>query len=615
MIISDAVEDTRKIQSLIADGCYISIVRWPSQQEWLSSYDDWVLWLSDTDLRGVLKASLDRKPRLHLLRHPDATHSFRGLGLNRCPSQWSGSTESLETLDVDLLQANDELVLNKVVVGRAFTYQPGGHAHSLWQRLKIAWAQLRRLPQYQPLALTVEGSQDQKLKTAVLGISLMAHAESSSLSRSILPDHSANDGLFYALLVAPLSIMQMLRAVVAESMRSASQQTGFLGILRVAGLRVHALRSFRYSVDEQVHQASVLDLTVLKGAVRLAVPEASGWEHCQMAGRSSWRVQALPSSAETVTALTAKPLPLIRHASAEDFRELYQTLRDNARITSGYVVFMILSVLLAGFGLYADSAPVIIGAMILAPLMAPIVSLAMGLTRQDFQLMKSSAQTVLIGVLVALGVSMVLSFLLPLTLETSEISARLRPTLLDLGVAILSGIAGAYAHARSEAAKSLAGVAIAVALVPPLAVSGIGLGWFSADVALGALLLFITNLAGIVFAASLTFLLLGFAPFARARKGLMTSAIAVLLVSIPLAFSFQQLAREAAIVDLFQQVSSPSLDVRSVRVLSSGQPVQIRLDIVRRDNADSVRIQALKQALEDRLSQPVLLEVTWIDQY
>lgn len=616
LVISDAVDQAKQVQSLIAEGVYVSVIRWPSQQLLLTEYEDWVLWLADTELREVLHFSLELRPRLHLLRHPEATHSLRGLGLNRCLTRWpDGQSEPSKEISVDLLQANGDLVLNKIVVGRAFTYQPGGHAHSIWQRLKTAWRQLRRMRQYQPLSVTIEGPQDQRLETAVLGISLMPHVQSSSLSRGILSENAANDGLFYALLVAPLSIMQMLRAVFLEALRSASQQTGFLGILRVPTLRISAQASFRYYLDERVFQASVLELNVLNKAVRLCVPQNSAWDACKTSTRTTWRTQSLPVSAETVTALTAKPLPFIQHASSEDFRELYQTLRENAKISSGYLVFMILSALLAGFGLYADSAPVIIGAMILAPLMGPIISLSMGLTRQDFLLMKSSAFTVLSGVIVALAVSMALSFLLPLNLETSEISARLRPTLLDLGIAILSGIAGAYAHARVEAAKSLAGVAIAVALVPPLAVSGIGFGWFSAPVALGALLLFVTNLAGILFAASVTFLLLGFAPFSRARKGLLTTAAAVLLVSFPLAISFQQLAKEAAIVDLFHQVDSKSLDIRAVRVMQSGEPLLIRLEIVRTGLTDKTNVTALKHELESLLNQGVQLEVSWIESY
>jgi uncharacterized hydrophobic protein (TIGR00271 family) len=291
------------------------------------------------------------------------------------------------------------------------------------------------------------------------------------------------------------------------------------------------------------------------------------------------------------------------------------TLRENAQISTTFLVFMVLSALLASFGLYADSTPVIIGAMILAPLMAPIISLSMAMARQDINLMHSSTKTLMTGLFVAMGFAMLLSFMLPMHLETTEISARLRPTLLDLGVAIISGIAGAYAYARVDAAKSLAGVAIAVALVPPLAVTGIGLGWMSPRIAFGALLLFLTNLAGIVFAASITFLLLGYAPFSRARRGIVLALIAVMLVSVPLAISFRQLSKEAAIVDVVDELRPSSVNVRSVGVLSTGSPIRIRMEIVSQGAHDTMRIRRLKQQLSEALSTEVELEVSWINLY
>lgn len=143
---------------------------------------------------------------------------------------------------------------------------------------------------------------------------------------------------------------------------------------------------------------------------------------------------------------------------------------------------MILSTLITAFGLYADSAPVIIGAMILAPLISPIVSFSMGLIRYDSNLLKVSFKTILIGTFASLLFASFVSIIIPLKVVTSEISARLTPTLLDLGIAVASGVAAAFAHAKEGIAKSLAGVAIAVALVPPLVVAGVGIGWMDWDV-------------------------------------------------------------------------------------------------------------------------------------
>lgn len=126
--------------------------------------------------------------------------------------------------------------------------------------------------------------------------------------------------------------------------------------------------------------------------------------------------------------------------------------------------------------------------------------------------------------------------LMPLNLLTDEMSSRLTPNILDLMVAIISGIAGAYA--KTEVAKSLAGVAIAVVLIPPLSVVGIGIGWGNTQIMYGSFLLFATNLAGITLSAALTFFIMGFSPVKRATKGIVLTSLFLLIVTIPLLYRF-----------------------------------------------------------------------------
>jgi uncharacterized membrane protein len=120
-------------------------------------------------------------------------------------------------------------------------------------------------------------------------------------------------------------------------------------------------------------------------------------------------------------------------------------------------------------------------------------------------------------------------------------NARVNPTLLDLGIAILSGIAAAYTKSFKEISQNLAGVAIAVALVPPLAVAGIGLGYSDFNMFFGAFLLFFTNLVGIVLAAVLTFQVLGFSNVVKSKKGFAFVFILLIIVSFPLYFSYDHM--------------------------------------------------------------------------
>lgn len=193
----------------------------------------------------------------------------------------------------------------------------------------------------------------------------------------------------------------------------------------------------------------------------------------------------------------------------------------------------------------------VIGAMLVAPLMVPILGLAgaliSGWRRQAVQ----SAALIIGGVLAAVVVSYALSAWAPqvLSLETNaQISSRVNPSLMDILIAIAAGAAGAFATVNSRVASSIAGVAIAVALVPPLAVVGISLSAQRYSDAGGAMLLFFTNFVAIVLAAAAVFAVGGFIPPGllqrRLRDVLTTMApFAALAAVIPVALTPETVIR------------------------------------------------------------------------
>ncbi|MCC5915947.1 MAG: TIGR00341 family protein [Cryomorphaceae bacterium] len=312
---------------------------------------------------------------------------------------------------------------------------------------------------------------------------------------------------------------------------------------------------------------------------------------------------------ETVSELTRGPLPFILHASTEEFKELFQVLRENATPKASYLVLMVLSTILATFGLFANSAPVVIGAMILAPLMSPIISLSMGTLRQDKGLIINSIYTIASGLGLAFLCSVLITLLTPLNAPNAEILSRTSPNLLDLGIAVFSGVAGAYAHAREEVAKTLAGVAIAVALVPPLAVAGIGLGWFDGGIFFGATLLLLTNLAGMVLAGAFTFLLLGFSPFRLAQRGLLISAAIVLLLSIPLGLGFYKMVYESNVVERIESWErDDKIQIKDVQMLGLN-PLTISVRLISDHTLSDSEIDKIKEEIEERLGKKVSLEV------
>lgn len=153
---------------------------------------------------------------------------------------------------------------------------------------------------------------------------------------------------------------------------------------------------------------------------------------------------------------------------------------DEARIalskpSLGFFILLISSAVIASLGLISNSMAVVIGAMIVAPLMDPILSLAFGLAVSDGKLIRRSAVTIGFGVLAVIGTAALISLGLSISHVQSEITGRTSPNLIDLGIAIAAAIAGSFSMTRKQLSNSIAGVAIAVALVPPLCVSGIGL--------------------------------------------------------------------------------------------------------------------------------------------
>ncbi|MGD8464126.1 MAG: DUF389 domain-containing protein [Anaerolineae bacterium] len=198
--------------------------------------------------------------------------------------------------------------------------------------------------------------------------------------------------------------------------------------------------------------------------------------------------------------------------SLHEQTEVYKALREGADPKIDFFVMIGLSAAISTFGLLQNSAAVIIGAMLVAPLMAAIFGLSLSVVRGDVRLLRRATSALVRGIALSVAVSTLLTLIMPDTALYSEILNRTQPSLLDLGVALASGAAGAYALCRKEVSASLPGVAIAAALVPPLAVVGIGLARWEGSIAGGAMLLFLTNLVAISAAGGLVFIWLGFRP-------------------------------------------------------------------------------------------------------
>jgi len=248
--------------------------------------------------------------------------------------------------------------------------------------------------------------------------------------------------------------------------------------------------------------------------------------------------------------------------SGERRSEVQRQLGENSSPDFDFFLLTLLSSVIATLGLLTDSAATIIGAMLVAPLMTPIIGLGMASVTGNSDLLRKAASALVKGALLSIFISFLLTLgnrfmpFLDLRVENlpHEVLIRTQPSPIDLGIALAGGLAAAFALAMPDISAALPGVAIATALMPPLSVVGVGLAFGRVDVAGGALLLFLTNAVTIAFAGMLVFVALG---FSRERLGLennvhhlprnlVVSAVVILILRAPLTYFSIKFVREGA---------------------------------------------------------------------
>ena len=289
---------------------------------------------------------------------------------------------------------------------------------------------------------------------------------------------------------------------------------------------------------------------------------------------------------------------------------------------SRFVVLIVLSALIAALGLANDSAAVVIGAMLIAPLMTPMLGSAAAIVEGWPRRFLHTFFIVIVGALLAIAVGFIVAVVMPRLQPgsplTGEIIARTSPNLADLAIALAAGAAGAYVVIRSEASSALPGVGIAVALVPPLATVGITAGVGATELAFGALLLFLTNLLAIVLAAGVTFSLAGFGAYRSAQvrlEGILAAGVFVALlfvISIPLAINAVQTYglsdRNRAAVEVVQEWD-PSFSIESLVVDPTRKPTLVTVLVAGADEPqEGLRLASM---LAERLEVPVDLALSY----
>jgi len=329
-----------------------------------------------------------------------------------------------------------------------------------------------------------------------------------------------------------------------------------------------------------------------------------------------WLWDSLLGAAAHVEAVCA---PMRRPVAAGDLTRLRQDLLEESQLSWHYLVLVISSCIIATLGLLSNSAAVIIGAMLIAPLMLPIRGAAFGILEADRGLIRASILSLMVGSLLAIAISALIGVTTGIAQFGSEVIARTQPNLLDLGIAVTAGALAGVAKIEPKVAGTVAGAAIAVALMPPICVVGLWLGQGNLELSRGAFLLYMTNLFGITLACMVAFVLFGYAMVRRARRPLGVTLMFTTLLAIPLGASTLQLLQQNQVEDRVKRVLlDRTLTFQRVTLVDLSTswlttPPEITLTVRASEPVTPKQVVLLEQFIERELNRPYKLTF-WVSQ-
>lgn len=321
---------------------------------------------------------------------------------------------------------------------------------------------------------------------------------------------------------------------------------------------------------------------------------------------------------------TIPPTPITKLGFDPDYLPVFEDKMflegtQTARRLTNFFVLLLLATVIATYGILSGSTATVIGAMIVAPLMIPIMATTAAVVMGSTQRALRAFGLTIVGILTVIAAAYLLSWVVPdITISftsNGEITSRINPGLYALFTALGAGAAGAFIISRAEIADSMGGVAIAISLVPPLCVVGISLQQGRLDAAAGALLLFLTNYLAILLAGGVVLIILGLGKLGVAqedrrirRRGLALFVFGILLVTIPLTLSTVQavtriMANQNATAEVQQWLEGTSYQVVTVNVMEKVVSATVE------GSGELKPAQQLANQLAAALNRPVLLNL------
>ena len=298
--------------------------------------------------------------------------------------------------------------------------------------------------------------------------------------------------------------------------------------------------------------------------------------------------------------------------SAPAIIQMRQDLMAESQLSFNFMVLVVTSCLIATFGLLSNSAAVIIGAMLVAPLMLPLRGLAFGALEGDPQLFRRSLSSLIAASFIALFLSIFLERVTGFDYFGSEVIARTQPTLIDLGIAIVAGGLSGFSKVRQGISDAVAGTAIAVALMPPLCVVGLTLSQGLWNESYGAFLLYITNLLGITLACMIVFILAG---YAKVSIALGSTILLTGLLVFPLGLSFARLVIQSQLqsnlIRVFKRetLTGNRVELLATHMLWTTRPVAVYLRVRANEPITPKQVRLVQEFLGKRMRRDFRLIV------
>ncbi|NEQ10120.1 MAG: DUF389 domain-containing protein [Moorea sp. SIO1G6] len=298
------------------------------------------------------------------------------------------------------------------------------------------------------------------------------------------------------------------------------------------------------------------------------------------------------------------------------------SLVEESELTLNFLVLIISSCLIATFGLVLDSAAVIIGAMIIAPLMLPLRGLSFATLEGDWQLLRSSFVSIAVGTVLGISCSWLVGTVIGFPEFGAQVLARTQPNLIDLLVAIVAGGISGFSKIRPSLEDAVPGTAIAVALMPPLCVVGLTLSQGEWAYSQGAFLLYITNLIGINLACMIVYVFSGYAQSTELSRSLNWgfSLVLIAVLVVPLGLTFWDVLEQGRVEEPVQELINKSrvfnkpgiTEVSTWKINRKTNPPSIEMDIRSTKPITSEQVQRFEDSVNIKLGKPfkVRVEVT-----